>query len=100
LVYAILSLLKKKLKTFPKEDLIEQSGISESVNLHIFRTNHITNLISVNVYSPNTVRLKCFSFDDALFEPMQTYIPPSCGCTFEISRILLSFDRKTLDAEL
>lgn len=61
----------KKTTAISKESLIEQSGISGSVNLHKFHIDCVINLTSVNVYSPKTVRLKCFSFDDALFEPLQ-----------------------------
>jgi hypothetical protein len=58
---------------------------------------HVT---TANAYLPNTVRLKRFAFDAASFEPVQIYIPPSRGCTFEISRILSSFDRIMLVAVL
>ena len=62
----------KKTEKISKEGLIEQSGISGSVNPHKFHINcHKPYTVSVNVYSPKTVRLKCFSFDDALFEPLQ-----------------------------
>jgi len=61
----------KKPEAISKESLIEQSDISGYVKLHKFHIDCVMNLTSTNVYSPKTVRLKCFSFDDALFEPLQ-----------------------------